>query len=119
MTLDRLNPDMLYLDQALSGFLPPARVFKKTVYSPWHSGELHTILQGQNIRTLIVSGGETDVCVLASVLGAIDLGYHVILARDALCSSSDEAHDSALDLYHRRYSVQVHPIDTKDILANY
>jgi nicotinamidase-related amidase len=120
MTLDKLSPGMADIDPALSGFVPPARLFKKkSVYSPWQTGELHTILQGQNIRTLIISGGETDVCVLASVLGAIDLGYHIILARDALCSSSDAAHDAALDLYHRRYSVQVHPMDTKDILANY
>ena len=38
----------------------------------------------------IVSGSETDVCVLATVLDAVDMGYRVIIARDAVCSSSDE-----------------------------
>jgi len=119
MLLDELNPHMLDIDTALAEFVPSARLFKKNIYSPWQTGELHKTLQDHNIRILIISGGETDVCVLATVLGAIDLGYHVLLARDALCSSSDDAHDAALDLYHRRYSVQVHPMDTQDILANY
>ena len=39
------------------------------------------------------SGSETDVCVLATVLDAVDIGYRVIVVRDAICSSSDEGHD--------------------------
>jgi nicotinamidase-related amidase len=38
---------------------------------------------------MVITGTETDVCVLATVLGAIDFGYWVVLAIDALCSSSD------------------------------
>jgi Isochorismatase family len=44
--------------------------------------------------SLIVSGSETDVCVLATVL-AVDIGFRVIVVRDAVCSSSDEGHDHA------------------------
>ena len=36
---------------------------------------------------LIVTGSETDVCVLATVLCAVDLGYRVIVVRDVVCSS--------------------------------
>jgi nicotinamidase-related amidase len=39
-------------------------------------------------ETLIISGGETDVCVLSTVLSAVDLGYRIILVEGALCSSS-------------------------------
>jgi nicotinamidase-related amidase len=48
---------------------------------------------------LIVSRSETDVCVLATVLDAIDIGYRVIVVRDAICSSSDEGHDMLMRLY--------------------
>jgi Isochorismatase family len=41
---------------------------------------------------LTVSGSETDVC---AVLGAIDLGYRVIVVRDAVCNPSDEKHKYA------------------------
>ena len=43
---------------------------------------------------LIVSGSETDVCVLATVLDAVDIGYRVIVVRDAVCNSSDEGHNT-------------------------
>lgn len=52
---------------------------------------------------LIISGSETYVCVAATVLGAVDLGYRVILARDAVCSSSDAGHDALLKVYHQRF----------------
>jgi hypothetical protein len=46
-----------------------------------------------------VTGGETDVCVLATVLGAVDYGYRSIVLGDALCSASDADHDAMLELY--------------------
>lgn len=45
--------------------------------------------------------------MLATVLGAVDNGYRVILVRDAVCSSSDEGHDALLQVYHGRYSEQI------------
>jgi nicotinamidase-related amidase len=47
-------------------------------------------LRQREADALIVSGSETDICVLATVLDAVDLGYRVIVVRDAVCSSSDE-----------------------------
>ena len=54
--------------------------------------------------------------MLASVLAAIDIGYRVIIAEDALCSSSDESHDALLDLYVKRFSLQIEVAATADIL---
>ena len=42
-----------------------------------------------SVDTLVISGSETDVCVLSTVLGAVDRGYRVVIAIDALCSSSN------------------------------
>lgn len=119
MTVERLGADMLELVSALAGFVPPASVIDKHVYSPWLATDLHQRLQEQGVTTLIISGGETDVCILATVLGAVDLGYRVVLAKDALCSSSDEAHDCAIELYHQRYSFQVEPMETETILRHW
>lgn len=47
------------------------------------------------------------MCVLDTVLGAVNVGYRVILPKDAACSSSDDIHDSESDLYHQRDSTQV------------
>lgn len=119
MTVENLGPDMLELVPALARFTPPASVFDKHVYGPWLGTDLHQRLQRRGVTTLIISGGETDVCVLATVLGAVDLGYRVVVAKDALCSSSDAAHDAAIDLYHQRYRGQVEPVDTDTILRNW
>jgi len=54
-----------------------------------------------------VSGAETDVCVLATVLGAVDLGLRVIIVQDALCSSSDAGHDALMTMYRTRFNAQI------------
>ena len=53
------------------------------------------------------------------MLGAVDLGYRVILVTDAVCSSSDQGHDNLLEVYSSRFSVQVETADSETILANW
>lgn len=55
----------------------------------------------------MISGAETDVCVLATVLGAIDRGFRVVVAADALCGSHDQTHDAVLTFYRERLRHQV------------
>ena len=38
----------------------------------------------RHVNTLIVSGGETDVCVLSTVLSAIDLGLRIVLVEGVM-----------------------------------
>jgi nicotinamidase-related amidase len=99
--------------------MPPTAAFDKVVYSPWADGKLHAYLQRRAIDTLVVSGGETDVCVLSTVLGAVDYGYRVVIVTDALCSSSDATHDALLTLYENRYSEQIETASTDVILAHW
>jgi nicotinamidase-related amidase len=44
----------------------------------------------------VITGAETDVCVLSTVLNAVDLGFRVVIVEDALCSSSDVGHDALM-----------------------
>jgi nicotinamidase-related amidase len=83
MTLAALDLSLLDLVDPLKGFAPPAPVIDKRRYSPWIGTELHSLLRSAQTDTLVVTGAETDVCVLSTVLGAIDLGYRVIVATDA------------------------------------
>jgi nicotinamidase-related amidase len=116
MTLSELPPGMTDLVAPLARLVPPAEVFDKRVYSPWWEGGLHEKLKARGIDTLVVSGAETDVCVLAAVLGAVDLGYRVVIPTDAVCSSSDETHDALLTLYRGRYGQHVETATAAEIL---
>lgn len=117
MTLEALPPALVALVPELARLAPPAELFDKRVYSPWWDGALHRRLRARGIDTLVVSGAETDVCVLATVLGAVDLGYRVVIPTDAVCSSSDATHDALLALYRNRFGQQVEAATTETILA--
>jgi nicotinamidase-related amidase len=119
MTIDRIGPDMVGLVPELAAFVPPARIFDKSVYSPWTGSNLHQQLRSVHIDTLIITGGETDVCVLSTMLGAIDWGFRVILVQDALCSSADETHDAMMDVYMSRFGEQVETVRTETLLENW
>jgi nicotinamidase-related amidase len=80
---------------------------------------LHAHLVERRADGLIVTGAETDVCVLATVLGAVDLGYRVIVVTDAICSGSDEGHDALLRVYHGRYSEQIETADAESVLRRW
>lgn len=101
----------------LQRFVPPGRLLDKRVYSPWMGADFDAALRRGGVDTLVVTGAETDVCVLATVLGAIDLGYRTVVVTDALGSSSDESHDALMDLYHERFSQQVETADSAEILG--
>jgi hypothetical protein len=53
----------------------------------------------------------------ATTLGAIDLGYRVILLNDAICSGADETHDASLELLGDRFSVQLELMTTNEFLS--
>lgn len=116
MTRKRLAPGMLELVPSLARYVPPATVLDKFIYSPWSGTDLHRRLRAVSVDTLVVTGGETEVCVLATVLGAMDLGYKVILPVDAVCSSADDTHDAMLKVYESRFGVQLTTCMTQDVL---
>jgi len=119
MTLERLGHKLVELVPELAALVPPAEVIDKWVYSPWMDTPLHRRLEERGTDTVVVTGSETDICVLATVLGAIDRGYRVILVSDAICSSADETHDASLRVYESRFDQQVTIATTEELLANW
>jgi nicotinamidase-related amidase len=118
-TREVLDPTLLELMPPLAALCPPAKVIDKTRYSAFAEPGLIEHLRQRDADALIVSGSETDVCVLATVLDAIDIGYRVIVLRDAICSSSDEGHEMLMRLYHTRYTEQIETANVEAVLARW
>jgi nicotinamidase-related amidase len=116
-TRECLEPRLLELLPPLARLSPPATVIDKSRYSAFAGSQLLAHLQARKADGIIITGSETDVCILATVLAAVDLGYRVILVRDAVCSSSDEGHDALMKMYHQRYSEQLEVVDATTLLA--
>jgi nicotinamidase-related amidase len=74
---------LLELMAPLAALCPPATVIDKTRYS-FAEPRLIEHLRRRETEALIVSGSETDVWVLATVLDAVDIGQRVIIVRDAI-----------------------------------
>lgn len=110
-------PPLLELAPSLAALCPPAAVFDKAVYSAFGNAGLRAWLDRHAIECLVITGVETDVCVLATVLGAIDSGYRVIVPVDGVCSSTDSGHDSLMNQYQRRFSQQLEVTDIATLLA--
>jgi len=115
-TRERLDPALIELVPELAEFSPPAPVFDKPVYSAFASRKLLAYLQERSIDTVVLSGAETDVCVLSTALGAVDHGYRVVIATDAVCSFSDAGHDNLLALFRERFSQQISAASVEEII---
>lgn len=119
VTLTRIDISLIELMPPLARFVPPATVLDKHVYSPWTEGRLDAWLRGANVDTLVITGGETDICVLATVLGAVDRGFRTVLVTDAVCSSADETHDALMEVYRSRFTEHIEIAMTEEVLANW
>jgi nicotinamidase-related amidase len=116
MTRSQLDAQLIDLVPELARFVPPASLEDKPVMSAWH-GSLHARLRSARVDTIVVSGAETEVCVLATVMGAIDLGYRVMIVTDAICSGADSTHDAMLGIYESRFGMQVETVTTAELVA--
>jgi len=66
--------------------------------------------------TLIVVGVETDYCVLATILGALDHYYRVLLVTDAVGSTQANSAQAQLDYTLRRFDHLVELGSTEEVL---
>jgi nicotinamidase-related amidase len=119
VTREFIDPSLLELLPPLQSFVPPAVIVDKSRYSAFIDSPLHAVLWDRGATTLVVTGAETDICVLATVLTAVDLGYRVIVAADAICSSVDSTHDALMTLYSERFGEQIELVDSSAILESW
>ena len=94
-TLERPVESKGALPQALMRQLADAKLFEKDFFDLTKENEIRAHLARLEKKQIVVAGCETDVCVLQSCLGLIDLGYEVFVAEDLVFSSAPNV-DAAL-----------------------
>lgn len=74
------------------------KCLEKTSFSLFNDENISSFIRQSGKKILVVFGVETHVCVLQSVLQALNLDYEVWLIEDALSSRTKQNHKNALAL---------------------
>lgn len=119
VTQAHLPPDGLDVLPELRRLAPAAAIFDKTTHSAFESADFADHIAASGATTLVLSGIETDVCVLGTALSAIDRGYHVVVVSDAVASSAPAAHQATLDHVLPRFDQQLEILDTATLLRRW
>lgn len=113
---EALAPEMFDLMPQLSAFSGASRTVDKMTYSAFGSRAFHDLLGTLRPSALVLTGVETDVCVLATMLDAVDHGYRTVLIEDAVTSASENGHDAVLEIARERFAEQIEVIGTETLL---
>jgi nicotinamidase-related amidase len=114
---ERLVPEMFDLVAPIAPHAAPERQIEKSGFSAFSAPSFAAHLAGLGASTLVLSGVETDVCVLATALEAVDRGFRVIVASDAVTSSSPAGHRAALDHILPRFEFMLELATSAEIIA--
>jgi len=95
--------------------LPGDLVIKKHRYSAFIGTELENILQEKGIKTLIMTGVSTNVCVESTARDAFMRDYYVVFLEDCTAAGSKEVHESTLKNIQRHFGVVVGSADVAAI----
>ncbi len=93
---------------------PDELVVRKHGYDAFHGTPLDGALRARGVTSLVVTGTLTDICVLASVVGAFNREYRVTVAEDAVATLWPEIQRATLDIIGRAFG---RVVSSKDIAS--
>jgi len=81
------------------------RIISKSTYSAFVGTDLHQSLQLREIRTLVLTGFASNVCVETTARHAACLYYNAVLVSDCAAAATEEEHRSAVANIERYFGV--------------
>jgi len=78
-------------------------VFRKRGYDGFAGTALDRTLRARGVTSLVVTGTMTDICVLATVIGALHREYRVSVVEDGVATLWPEIQRATLDIIGRAY----------------
>jgi nicotinamidase-related amidase len=82
---------------------PGELVVRKRGYDSFAGTPLDGALRARNVTSLVVAGTMTDICVLATVIGAFHREYRVTVVEDGVSTLWPEIQRATLDIIGRAY----------------
>jgi nicotinamidase-related amidase len=92
-------------------------VIRKRWYDAFAGTPLDGALRAQAVDTLVVTGTMTDICVLATVIGAFNREYRVSVVEDAVATLWPETQRAVLDIIGRAYGRVVSAKEVADDIS--
>jgi nicotinamidase-related amidase len=92
-------------------------VIDKRWYDGFAGSALDGALRARGVTSLVVTGTMTDICVLATVIGAFNREYRVTVVEDAVATLWPEIQRAALDIVARAYGRVVSSKQVLDTLS--
>ncbi len=86
---------------------PGEAVVDKHRYSAFAGTDLHLVLQGLGVRSLLFAGVATEVCVESSLRDGLFAEYYVSLVADCAASYSPAAHEASVAVVRDHFGTVV------------
>ncbi|MGE0744017.1 MAG: cysteine hydrolase family protein [Rhodospirillales bacterium] len=84
---------------------PGELVVRKHRYSAFKGTDLDMVLRARSVRSVVVCGVSTNVCVESTLRDAFETGYYVALPRDAAASWNSALHEATLQTVEHRFGL--------------
>jgi ureidoacrylate peracid hydrolase len=95
---------------------PTDRVFPKYNYNVFSNPDLSQELSDRGIKTLVITGVATQVCVETAIRNGFDIGYKIVVPRDLVATTSKDPdiQERTLRLVEKTYGIVV---DSAEVIA--
>lgn len=113
-----LEGSRLVAIDAATGIQPQDPVVVKKGASSFFGSTLNALLTGAGVDTLVVVGATTSGCVRATVVDAVQSGYHVLVAQDCCADRAQAPHAANLYDMAQKYADVTDSADILEWLAH-
>ena len=94
-------------------------VIRKRWYDAFAGSALDGVLRARGVTTLVITGTMTDICVLATVVGAFNREYRITVVEDAVSTLWPEIQRATLDIIGRAFGRVVSSKTVVDTLTTW
>jgi ureidoacrylate peracid hydrolase len=98
---------------------PDELVIRKRWYDAFAGTPLDAALRARGVDTLVVTGTMTDICVLATVIGAFNHEYRITVVDDAVTTLWPEIQQATLDIIGRAYGRLASTKEVADVVGGW